>query len=159
VTTWACGKAARVTLRRDHVAGGAFVIAGAVVYVLSGDLPFGSVAMPGAGMLPKLVIALLIAFAAVLLLRAGDSPPFAEIRWGDLPHAARVVVAAAAAIALYERAGFLLTMAGMLFALTFFVERKPFLPAALFSVGVTASAYVLFNTLLKSPLPRGLIGF
>jgi hypothetical protein len=148
-----------VTLRRDHLAGGAFVAAGLIVYTVSGDLPFGSMAMPGAGMLPKLVIALLIAFGLVLFVRAADSPPFADIRWDDLPHAVRVVVVTAAAIALYEPAGFLLTMAAMLFALIFIVERKPFLPAAAFSVGVTALAYVLFNTLLKSPLPRGILGF
>jgi hypothetical protein len=122
-------------------------------------LPFGSMAMPGAGMLPKLVIALLIAFGLVLFVRAADSPPFADIRWDDLPHAVRVVVVTAAAIALYEPAGFLLTMTAMLFALIFIVERKPFLPAAAFSVGVTALAYFLFNTLLKSPLPRGILGF
>jgi hypothetical protein len=148
-----------VTLRRDHLAGGAFVAAGLIVYAVSGDLPFGSMAMPGAGMLPKLVIALLIAFGLVLFVRAADSPPFADIRWDDLPHAVRVVVVTAAAIALYEPAGFLLTMTAMLFALIFIVERKPFLPAAAFSVGVTALAYFLFNTLLKSPLPRGILGF
>ena len=30
---------------------------------------------------------------------------------------------------------------------------------ALFSVGVTGIAYLLFNTLLKSPLPRGVLWF
>jgi hypothetical protein len=135
------------------------VVAGAIVYALSGDLPFGSMAMPGAGMLPKLVIALLVAFGLVLLLRAGDSPPFAEIAWGDLPHAVRVVAATAAAIAAYETVGFLLTMAMLLFGLIFAVERRPILPALAFSTGVTGVAYLLFKTLLKSPLPRGILWF
>jgi uncharacterized membrane protein len=148
-----------VTLRRDHLAGGAFVAAGLIVYAVSGDLPFGSMAMPGAGMLPKLVIVLLIAFGLLIFWRAADSPPFADLRWDDLPHAVRVAIGTAAAIALYESVGFLVTMAGMLFGLIFVVERKPFLPAAAFSVGVTAIAYLLFNTLLKSPLPRGILGF
>jgi hypothetical protein len=148
-----------VSFRRDHLAGAAFVAAGLIVYAVSGDLPFGSMAMPGAGMLPKLVIVLLIAFGLLLFLRAADGPPFAELRWDDLPHAVRVVVVAGAAIALYESVGFLVTMAGLLFGLTFVVERRPFLPAVAFSVGVTALAYVLFNTLLKSPLPRGILGF
>jgi len=148
-----------VTLRRDHLASGAFVAAGLIVYAVSGDLPFGSMAMPGAGMLPKLVIALLIVFGLLLFLRAADSPPFADLRWDDLPHAVRVIVGTAAAIALYEPIGFLVTMAGMLFGLIFVVERRPLLSATAFSVGVTAIAYVLFNTLLKSPLPRGILGF
>jgi len=148
-----------VSFRRDHLAGAAFVAAGVIVYAASGDLPFGSMAMPGAGMLPKLVIFLLIAFGLLLFLRAADGPPFAHLRWDDLPHAARVVAVAAAGIALYEWAGFLITMAGLLFGLTFLVERRPLLSATAFSVGVTALAYVLFNTLLKAPLPRGMLGF
>ena len=146
-------------LRRDHVAGGAFVVAGALILAVSGDLPFGTLASPGAGMLPKLMIALMMAFGLILLLRAGDSPPFADVAWGDLPHAARVVALAAAAVALYVPLGFLLTMSLLLFGLIYGVERKPLLNAALFSAGVTGIAYLLFNTLLKSPLPRGLLGF
>ena len=71
----------------------------------------------------------------------------------------RVVVVAAAAVLLYTTLGFVVTMSALLFVLTFVVERKPLLPAAAFSIGVTAFAYVLFSMLLKSPLPRGLVGF
>ena len=148
-----------MTLRRDHVAGAASLIAGALVWGVSGDLPFGTLASPGAGMLPKVVIVLMMAFGAVLLLRAGDSPPIADVPWADLPHAVRVVVVTAACVALYTRLGFVVTMSLLLFALTFVVERKPLLNAAAFSVGVTGIAYVLFNTLLKSPLPRGILWF
>jgi hypothetical protein len=148
-----------VNLRRDHLAAGAFVVAGLLVFAVSGDLPVGSMAMPGAGMMPKLVTGLMLAFGAIVLLRAGESPPLAEVSWADLPHAARLVAVTAVAIALYEPLGFLGTMALLLFGLIFVVERKPLLPAAAFSVGVTVFAYVLFGTLLKSPLPRGLFGF
>ena len=148
-----------MTLRRDHVTGGAFVVAGALILAVSGDLPFGTLASPGAGMLPKLMIALIAVFGLMLLLRAGNSPPLAGIGWDDLPHATRVVAVTAAAIVLYETVGFLVTMTALLFGLTFAVERKPLLPAAAFSVGVTVLAYVLFSTLLKSPLPRGILWF
>ena len=145
-----------MSLRRDHVAGGAFVVAGALILAVSGDLPFGTLASPGAGMLPKLMIALMMGFGLILLLRAGESPPFAAVAWSDLPHAVRVIAVAAAAVALYVPLGFVATMSLLLFALTWGVERKPLLNSALFSVGVTGVAYLLFNTLLKSPLPRGL---
>ena len=148
-----------MNLRRDHVAGGAFILAGAAMFAVSGDLPFGTMSSPGAGMLPKLVIGLMTVFGAVLFLRAGDSPPFSDIEWSDLPHAVRVVAVTAAAIVVYEPLGFLITMTALLFALTFIVERKPLLPAAAFSAGVTVFAYVLFSTFLKSPLPRGIVGF
>ena len=63
-----------MSLRRDHVGGGAFVAVGALVLAVSGDLPFGTLASPGAGMLPKLVVGLMMAFGLVLLVRAGESP-------------------------------------------------------------------------------------
>ena len=37
----------RLNLRRDHVAGGAFVVAGAFVLAVSGDLPFGTLGVAG----------------------------------------------------------------------------------------------------------------
>ena len=148
-----------MSLRRDHVAGGAFVVAGALILAVSGDLPFGTLASPGAGMLPKLMIALMMAFGLILLLRAGESPPFAAVAWGDLPHAVRVIAVAAAGVALYVPLGFVATMSLLLFALTWGVERKPLLNSALFSVGVTGVAYLVFSTLLKSPLPRSPLWF
>ena len=148
-----------MTLRRDHVAGGAFVVAGALILAVSGDLPFGTLASPGAGMLPKMMIGLMMAFGLILLLRAGESPPFALVAWGDLPHAVRVIAVAAAGVALYVPLGFVATMSLLLFALTWGVERKPLLNSALFSVGVTGIAYLVFSTLLKSPLPRGVLWF
>src|SRR6185312_9281116 len=97
---------------------------------VSGDLPFGTLASPGAGMMPKLVVSLMIMFGVFLLAGINDSPPFAGIAWTDLRHAARVVAITAGAIALYETVGFLLTMSGLLFALIFFVERRPVVYAA-----------------------------
>ena len=72
-------------LRQDHIAGGIFVVAGIAVFAMSGDLPLGSMAMPGAGMMPKLVLGLMVVFGLVLMVRAGESPPFATIAWNDLP--------------------------------------------------------------------------
>ncbi len=146
-------------LRRDHIAGGAFVVGGFAVFALSGDLPMGSMAMPGAGMLPKLVLGLMIAFGLILMTRARESAPIATVPWSDLPHALRVVAITAIAVALYTRLGFIITISLLLFSLLFAVERRHLVPAAAFSVGVTVVAYLLFATLLKSPLPRGLIGF
>jgi hypothetical protein len=146
-------------LRRDHIAGCLFVLAALGVLVLSGDLPVGSMAMPGAGMMPKLVLGLMIAFGLVLMLRAGESPPIATVSWADLPHAIQVVVLAAVAVALYTVLGFVITLSLLLFSLLVVVERRPLVPAAAFSIGVTVFAYFLFATVLKSPLPHGLLGF
>jgi hypothetical protein len=148
-----------VILRTDHVAGGAFIAFGAIVLALSGDLPVGSLSMPGAGMLPKLVAILLIVFGLVIVLRGRESAPLASLPWNDLPHAARVVAITAIAIALYQTLGVVITMALMLFTLIFGTERRNPFAAAAFSVGVVALTYLLFEVALKTPLEHGTIGF
>jgi hypothetical protein len=140
-------------LRRDHVAGGVFVAAAAIVFAVSGDLPFGTLASPGAGMMPKLVLGLLMTLGAFLLLRAGDSPPLASIGWSDLRHAVTVVATTAIAIALYTTAGFVISMALLMIVLLVVIERRPLWPSLAVSIGVTVGCYFLFGTLLKSPLP------
>jgi hypothetical protein len=143
----------RVILRRDHIAGGVFIASGALVYALSGDLPFGTLASPGAGMLPKLVLGLMMAFGAIIVARAGESPPLAEIEWSDFRHAATVVAVSAIAIAHYTKIGFVLSVTLLLFVLLFFIERRSLWRAFAVSIGVTVGSYLLFGTLLKSPLP------
>ena len=146
-------------IRTDHVAGSVFVALGIVVLALSGDLPVGTLSFPGAGMMPKLVAGLMIVFGLLLVGRAGESAPLASLAWGDLPHAARVVAITAVAIALYQPLGFIITMALLLFTLTFGAERRPVLAAAAFSAGVVALTYLLFAVVLKTPLEPGGLGF
>jgi hypothetical protein len=146
-------------VRRDHVAGGAFVAAGALILIVSRDLPFGTLASPGAGMLPTLVLGLMILFGVILFARAAESPPMAAIGWGDLAHAARVVAVAAVAVAAYTTLGFILTMALLLFCLLYVIERRNLLVALLFSVVLPLVTYILFDHVLKTPLERGLLWF
>jgi len=145
-------------LHRDHVAGGFFVATGILVFLFSGDLPIGSMAMPGAGMMPKLILALMIVFGVALVAQAHKSPPLATIAWDDLAHALCVFAAAVAATALYDVLGFRITMALMLSGLVIAVERRHIVRGLLFGIGVAICADVLFGYLLKSPLPRGLFG-
>ena len=146
-------------VRSDHVAGGAFVALGILIFALSGDLPFGRVSAPGAGMMPKLMAGLMMAFAVMLILGAAASQPLADIDWGDRWHALLVVLVTAVAIAAYTRLGFLITMALLVFALLVVVERRHVVPAAAYSVGLTLFAYWLFGKALKAPLERGLLWF
>ena len=145
-------------LRADHVAGGAAIVTAIAVLAVSGDLPVGTLTFPGAGMMPKLICALMILFGVMLIVRAGTSPPLAEISWSDLPHAARVFAITAVAVALYTTLGFIITMSAMLFALIA-LEGRNLLVAAAFSLGVTLSTYSLFTVALKTPLEQGLLGF
>ena len=147
-----------MTLHADHIAGGAAIAAAVAVLAVSGDLPFGTLTFPGAGMMPKLICALMILFGVVLVARAGTSPPLASISWSDLPHALRVFAVTAAAVALYTTLGFIITMSLLLFALIA-LEGRNLLAAAAFSLGVTLSTYALFAVALKTPLEQGVLGF
>jgi putative tricarboxylic transport membrane protein len=148
-----------MTLRTDHVAGAAFVIFSIIVFLLAGDLPFGSLSAPGAGMMPKLLIGLMIAFGIALMLGAARSQPFAEIDWSDRNHALMVVVIATVAIASYQTIGFLITMSLLVFVLLVVIERRPLHYAAAYALVLTLLAYALFAKALKSPLEQGLFGF
>ena len=148
-----------MTLRADHVAGGAFIGFGVLVLALSGDLPMGSLSMPGSGFLPKILAGLTIMFGLTLIAGAAQSRPFAEVEWSDGTHAGLVIAITAAAVALYERLGFLTTMVLMMLALLLIVERRRALSAALYSVSVVAITYVTFEYLLKTPLATGPLGF
>ena len=145
-------------VRTDHVAGAAAIILGLLVLALSGDLPFGSLSFPGAGMWPKLICVLMIVLGILLLARAGASSPVAEIDWRNLRHAAIVTAATAAAIALYPTLGFILSIGLLLAGLTLLERGNP-LFAVIYGAGISVAVYALFTILLKSPLERGLIGF
>jgi hypothetical protein len=148
-----------MTLRSDHVAGVFFIALGILVFALSGDLPFGTISSPGAGMMPKLMAGLMIAFAIAIIASGGVSRPLAEIDWSDRWHALMVVLITAAGIYAYLRLGFLVTMSLLVFTLLVVVERRNVLIAAAYSIGLTLFAYWLFGKALKAPLERGLIWF
>ena len=130
-----------------------------MVFAISGDLPFGSLTAPGAGMLPKLAAALMMLFGLLIALSGRTSPPLSSIDWSDWKHAALLVIIAAAAITAYRPLGFLLTMSLLVFALLVVIERKNFIRAAAYAIGLTLFAYWLFGKALKSPLERGILWF
>ena len=141
-------------LRSDHVAGAAFAAFGVLIIALSGDLPTGQLSMPGSGFLPKIIATLIIVFGLALMARAGESPTFASLSWSDGTHAAMVTGIAAAAVALYTVLGFIITMAAMMIALLVVIERRNPIHAAGYSIGVVLLTFVVFQYLLKSPLPN-----
>ncbi len=148
-----------MTLRADHVAGAAFIAFGLLVIALSGDLPMGELSMPGSGFMPKILAGFTIAFGAVLIVRAGESKPFAEVEWSDARHATAVTLITAVAVYLFETLGFFTTMVAMMFVLLVAIERRRLVHAALYSIGVVGLTYVTFVYLLKTPLVTGPFGF
>jgi len=148
-----------MTLRADHVAGAAFIAFGLLVIALSGDLPMGQLSMPGSGFLPKILAGFTIAFGVVLIVRAGESKPFAEVAWNDVVHASAVTAITGVAIYFFEPLGFATTMVAMMLVLLVGIERRPVLHAALYSVGVVGLTYATFVYVLRTPLVTGPFGF
>jgi lysylphosphatidylglycerol synthetase-like protein (DUF2156 family) len=148
-----------MTLRADQAAGLFFMVLGTLVFAVSGDLPFGTLSSPGAGMMPKLMAILMIAFAAAMFAAGGQSQRLADIDWSDRWHAILVVLVAAAAIFAYRRLGFLVTMSLLVFTLIVVVERRNALIAAAYAIALTLFAYWLFGKALKAPLERGVLWF
>ncbi|HKS87570.1 MAG TPA: tripartite tricarboxylate transporter TctB family protein [Pseudolabrys sp.] len=148
-----------MTLRADHVAGAFFVGVGVLIIALSGDLPTGTLSLPGSGFMPKIVAGLTIFFGLVLALRAGESREFASLTWSDARHAAMVVVITAISIAAFEWLGFVITNVLLILALLIIIERRRFVPAAVYSLSVVVITYVLFVYALKTPLVTGPFGF
>jgi hypothetical protein len=146
-------------IRSDYVAGGAFIALGLLVFANSGDLPFGTLSAPGAGMMPKLMAGLMMLFAVIIIGMGRDSAPLTTIDWSDWTHAALLLLVAAIAIACYQTLGFLITMSLLVFALLVVVERRHVVPAAAYSIALTVFAYWLFGIALKAPLEHGLLWF
>ena len=143
-----------MTLRADHVAGAAFVVFGAAIIALSGDLPFGQLSMPGSGFLPKIVAVLMIVFGLALIVRARESEAYSTVSWADGKHAAMVTAITAAGIALYTVLGLVITMVAMIVALLVVIERRNPLYAAGYALTVVLITYVSFEYLLKTPMPE-----
>jgi hypothetical protein len=146
-------------LRADHVAGAAFIAFGLLVIAISGSLPFGNLSSPGSGFLPMILSVLMKQFGATLMVRAGESRAFATLTWTDAKHAAMVVLITALAVAAFEWLGFVTTNVLMMFALLVAIERRGLLPAAVYSVAVVVTTFVLFVYVLKTPLETGPLGF
>ena len=148
-----------MTLRADHVAGAFFICVGLLIIALSGDLPTGTLSLPGSGFMPKIVAVLTIFFGLVLTLRASESRVFATVAWSDAQHAALVVAITALGAAAYEWLGFLTTNVLLIFTLLVVIERRRLVLATVYSVGLVLITYVLFVYVLKTPLHTGPLGF
>jgi hypothetical protein len=91
----------------------------------------------------------------VVAARGGGSPPLSMARWGDAPHAAAILAAAALAAIALERIGYRLTILLLLLAYLGILERRRLWVTVAVAVGVSLGTFHLFSDLLKVQLPRG----
>ena len=146
----------------DRVAGVALALIGLFVVwesLLSvRKLPLGTIRTPGPAYVPVLLASLLIVFGVVIVIVGGRARSVMSLDWSESRHAVGILIACALAAALFERLGFRITIAAVLFLLLSVLERKHVLFAAGFALALALGTFHLFDTLLRVPLPRGPFG-
>jgi hypothetical protein len=137
----------------------ALILFGALAIVESRGLPLGSLRQPGPAFLPVALAAALIGFGALLAAFGGAGAKLAEIGWVEARHALLIVLGAAAAIYLLERIGYVATVAALLVYLLAAVARRNLVLSAAFAIALAGGTFLLFDRLLRVPLPRSPLGF
>jgi hypothetical protein len=143
----------------DRAAGGALVIIGLVTLWESRQYPLGSLHRPGPSYMPVILALLLIVFALALAVMGARSGRMSEVSWHEWRHAVAIFSACAFAAWGLDRLGYRLTVAVVMLFLLRVLERKGIVITLAMTVVVAGGSFLLFDTLLRVPLPRGPLGF
>jgi hypothetical protein len=145
-------------LTTDRVAGGALVMLALFTLWESRRLPLGSLHNPGPAYMPVALALVLLVFGALLVVTGRRAPALAGVGWVEWRHAVAIFAACAFAALALERLGYRATVALTLAFLLGVVERKGIVFTAVFSLALALASFLLFDTLLRVPLPRGPFG-
>ena len=146
----------------DRISGAILFLFGAGILWEGREIPFGQLSAPGPAFFPTILAVLLILFSFLLIIpgKKKEQEPDSFGGWSSVFSQLLPVFAMLMAyFFLLEPLGFI--VAGFLLMTFLFVKVGSqrwvmALLGALISIG---SAYVLFGMLLKSSLPRGVLGF
>ena len=148
-------------MRTERVSGVALALLAAAVLEECWRLrlPLGTLANPGPAYMPALLAAALLVSGVLIVALGRDAATLGGAGWAEWRHTAAILGACAFVALALERLGYRLTMALACAFLLSVVERKAFVPTALFAAGMAAGTHYLFDTVLRVQLPRGLFGF
>jgi hypothetical protein len=142
----------------DRAAGAALVVIGLVAVWESRRFPLGSLHRPGPAYMPTLLALLLIIFGIGVALLGSRSQRLSEVGWHEWRHAVGIFAACAFAAWGLDHLGYRLTMGAVLVFLLLVLERKGVILSAILTVAIAWGSFLLFDTLLRVPLPRGPFG-
>lgn len=142
----------------DRAAGAALVLIGLVTMWESRQYPLGSLHRPGPGYMPVVLAVILVLFGVLLAAMGGASGRLAGVEWHEWRHALAIFAACAFTAWALERLGYRLTIAAVMLFLLGVLERRGWLVTVLITVAVAWGSFLLFDTLLRVPLPRGPYG-
>jgi putative tricarboxylic transport membrane protein len=144
----------------DYKSGIFFLILGLGVCFFSWKIGLGSPAKPGPGFMPFLAGLLLAALSFVLLVQVlfrWTMPNWeTKIQWKNI---LSVLAAMVAYGLLLDEIGFVLVTFAFVVLLMKVIEPQSWKRAILGGAISSLASYLLFETLLKSQLPRSFLGF
>jgi hypothetical protein len=121
-------------------------------------LPLGSLANPGPAYMPVLLALALLGSGVLVAVLDREPAALSAAGWREWRHTLAILGTCAFVALALERLGYRLTMAAACAFLLGVIERKGPVATLLFSVGMAAATYYLFDTLLRVQLPRGPLG-
>jgi hypothetical protein len=145
-------------LTTDRLAGSALVVIALVVLAESRRLPLGTVHNPGPAYIPVVLALLLMVLGALITGLGARGARLRTIGWAEWRQALAILATCAFAAWSLERIGYRLTIAAALAFLLGVVERRGIVLTAVLAVALAAGTFFIFSTLLRVPLPRGLLG-
>jgi len=137
-----------------------FLLVGAWICVEALQVPFGSVRMPGAGFFP-LLLGVTLGLLSIVLLGMSLLPPAGEPTrlWPEQPEVLYLSGSLVGAVVLFERVGFLLTMALFAAVAMKVLGRMSWVTAIGLGLVGSVAAYVVFSRVLLIALPSGILPF
>jgi putative tricarboxylic transport membrane protein len=150
---------ARARLKNSVVAA-VFVLTGVWICIEALQVPVGSLRMPGAGFFP-LVLGVALGVLAVMLFALGWTSREVDAAriWPDTPDVLYVTGILILSAWLFERAGFLISMAVFLAVSIKVLGRGRWLTVLATAVIGSVTSYWVFVRLLQISLPSGVLGF
>ena len=137
-----------------------FLLLGVWICLEAVQVPFGSLRMPGAGFFPLLLGLLLSVLAIVLVGMTWLSPVVGPTQvWPERPEVLYLVAILVASVWLFDRLGFLLTMALFLGVAIRTSGKMGSARAVVVAVVGSAASYWVFGRLLQINLPEGVLPF
>ncbi len=149
-------------MRNDFVAVTFWLVIGLSFSIWSATYPIGSLYRPGPGFVPLILGILLIFLSLVLLKKAKKSRSFPKVTFSSSPGGPKKVAYTALililAAFLFETIGYLLTIFLLVALLMRAVEPQSWRATLLTAFSAASAIYLVFDLLLKQPLPRGFLG-
>jgi putative tricarboxylic transport membrane protein len=148
-------------MRSDFIAATFWLVMGVLLSIWAATYSLGSLFSPGPGFIPLILGVLIVLFSLILLGKSrrsetgpSASPGPSSDHWKKVVYTVLTLIAAALVV---ERIGYLFTIFLMVGFLMRGVEPQGWRATLLTAFFSALGIYVVFDLLLKQPLPRGLL--